>query len=146
MNYDGLWENKKFSHENQRFDWIRSIHWYLLVNTGWLADIDMFTSMIWIISTPWEDLVNKVSNFKDFVRFCPQTYTRTQQSLPTLWTVITMMEMLSLKLIHWYNDCFHLNLITDLFVQGIGLKTQYSPSHVERKVCYKGKISPKAKV
>ena len=26
LNYDGLWENKKFSDENQRFDWIKLIH------------------------------------------------------------------------------------------------------------------------
>ena len=32
FNYDGLWENKKFSDENQRFDWIKSIHGYRLVN------------------------------------------------------------------------------------------------------------------
>ena len=34
LNYDGLWENKKFSDENQRFDWIKSIHVYRLVNIG----------------------------------------------------------------------------------------------------------------
>ena len=26
LNYDGLWENKKFPDENQRFDWIKPIH------------------------------------------------------------------------------------------------------------------------
>ena len=26
LNYDGLWENKKLLDENQRFDWIKSIH------------------------------------------------------------------------------------------------------------------------
>ena len=26
LNYDGLWGNKKLSDENQRFDWIKSIH------------------------------------------------------------------------------------------------------------------------
>ena len=26
LNYDGLWENEKFSDENQRFDWIKSVH------------------------------------------------------------------------------------------------------------------------
>ena len=26
LNSDGLWENKKLSDENQRFDWIKSIH------------------------------------------------------------------------------------------------------------------------
>ena len=36
----------------------------------------------------WEDLVNKGSNFEDFVRFRPHTYTRTQQSLPPLWAAI----------------------------------------------------------
>ena len=42
LNYDGLWENKKFSDENQCFDWIKSIHWYRLVNNGWLADISLW--------------------------------------------------------------------------------------------------------
>ena len=46
LNYDGLWENKKLSDENQRFDWIKSIHGYRLVNIGWLADINLFDSMI----------------------------------------------------------------------------------------------------
>ena len=45
-NYDGLWENKKIQDENQRFDWIKSIHGYRLVNIGWLADINLFDSMI----------------------------------------------------------------------------------------------------
>ena len=35
-----------------------------------------------------EDLVSKGSNFEDFVRFHPHTYTRTQQSLSSLWAVI----------------------------------------------------------
>ena len=48
LNYDGLWENKKLSDENQRFDWIKSIPWYQLVNIGWLADIDLFDLMIWL--------------------------------------------------------------------------------------------------
>ena len=26
LNYDGFWENKKLSDENQRFDWIKSIY------------------------------------------------------------------------------------------------------------------------
>ena len=34
LNYDGLWENKKLSDENQGFDWIKSIHGYRLVNIG----------------------------------------------------------------------------------------------------------------
>ena len=34
LNYDGLWENKKFSDENKRFDWIKLIHGYRLVNIG----------------------------------------------------------------------------------------------------------------
>ena len=39
LNYDGLWEDRKFPDENQCFDWIKSIHWYQLVNNGWLADV-----------------------------------------------------------------------------------------------------------
>ena len=34
LNYDGLWENKKFSDENQRLDWTKSIPGYRLVNIG----------------------------------------------------------------------------------------------------------------
>ena len=34
MNYDGLWEIKKFPDENQRFDWIKSIYGYRLGNIG----------------------------------------------------------------------------------------------------------------
>ena len=36
------------------------------------------------MKTLWEDLVNKGSNFADFVRSRPHTYARTQQSLPPL--------------------------------------------------------------
>ena len=39
---------QKLSDENQRFDWIKSINWYLLVNIGWLTDIDLLDSMIWL--------------------------------------------------------------------------------------------------
>ena len=49
LNYDGLWENKKLLDENQRFDWIKSIHWYGLVNIGCFADMDLFDSMIWLV-------------------------------------------------------------------------------------------------
>ena len=48
LNYDGIWENKKLPDENQRFDWIKSVHGYRLVNIGWLADINFFDSMIWL--------------------------------------------------------------------------------------------------
>ena len=34
LNYDGLWENKKFLDENQPFDGIKPIHRYRLVNIG----------------------------------------------------------------------------------------------------------------
>ena len=46
LNHDGLRENRKLLNENQRFDWIKSIHWYRLVNIGWLADIDLSDSML----------------------------------------------------------------------------------------------------
>ena len=46
LNYDGLWENKKALDENERFDWIKSIPGYRLVNMGWLPDINLFNSMI----------------------------------------------------------------------------------------------------
>ena len=34
LNYDGLWENKNLSDENQLMDWLKSIHRYRLVNIG----------------------------------------------------------------------------------------------------------------
>ena len=49
LNYDGLWENKKVLYENQRFDWIKSIHEYQLIIIGWLTDINLFKSMIWFV-------------------------------------------------------------------------------------------------
>ena len=49
LNYDGFWENKKIPVENQRFDWIKLIHGYQLVNIGWITDINLFTSMIWLV-------------------------------------------------------------------------------------------------
>ena len=39
----GYGKNKKTPDENQRFDWIKSIHGYQLVNIGWLADINCLT-------------------------------------------------------------------------------------------------------
>ena len=58
-----------------------------LVNIDWLADSNWFDCLTcWLKSirrkTTCEDLVNKGSNFANFVRFRPHTYTRTQQSLP----------------------------------------------------------------
>lgn len=44
-------------------------------------------------------MVNKVSHFADFVRFRPQTYTRTQPSLAPLWAAImyyVMVQFMSL--------------------------------------------------
>ena len=46
LNDDGLWESKKIPHENKRFDWLKSIHGHRLFNIGWLADINLFDSMI----------------------------------------------------------------------------------------------------
>ena len=37
---------QKIPDENQRFDWMKLIHGYRLVNMGWLADINMFNLMI----------------------------------------------------------------------------------------------------
>ena len=48
LSYDGLSENKKILDENQRFDWMKSIPGYPLVNISWLADINLFNSMIWL--------------------------------------------------------------------------------------------------
>ena len=51
LNDNGLWENKKLSDENQHFDWIKSIHWYRLVNSGLLADIGLLASMTWLVQS-----------------------------------------------------------------------------------------------
>ena len=108
LNCDRLWENKKLSDENQRFDRIKSIHWYRLINIGWLADINMFNSMIlldwaWSLGTktPWEDLVNKGANFADFVRFCPHAQARTQQSLLHLSAAIKA----NINISYWQQYC-----------------------------------------
>ena len=37
---------RKIPDENQRFDWIKLVHRYQLFNIGWLADINLFNSMI----------------------------------------------------------------------------------------------------
>ena len=39
---------KKIPDENQRFDWTKLIRGYRLVNTRWLADINLFNLMIWL--------------------------------------------------------------------------------------------------
>ena len=39
-------KTKKIPDENQCFNWIKSIHVCRLVNIGWLADINLFDSMI----------------------------------------------------------------------------------------------------
>ena len=39
-------ENKKMPGENRRFDWIKSIHGYRLINISWLANINLFDSTI----------------------------------------------------------------------------------------------------
>ena len=49
LNFDGLRENKKLSDENERFDWIKLIHWYRLIIIGWLAYANLFESMIWLV-------------------------------------------------------------------------------------------------
>ena len=88
-----MYGEKKSLDENQRFDWIKTIHWHRLVNIGWLPDIDLFNSIIWLISDPWEDLVNKDSNFADFVRFRPYTYARTHQFLPPINEMLSTLEV-----------------------------------------------------
>ena len=39
---------KKIPDENQRFDWTKLIRGYRLVNTRWLADINLLNLMIWL--------------------------------------------------------------------------------------------------
>ena len=48
MDY-GKTNKKKFSDENLRFDQIKSIHWYWLVNIGWPADIELFNLITWLV-------------------------------------------------------------------------------------------------
>ena len=43
------WKTKKISNEYQCFDWIKLINWCQFINIGWLADIDLFDSMIWLV-------------------------------------------------------------------------------------------------
>ena len=43
MEYEKI---KELPDENQRFDWTKSIYGYRLVNIDWLADINLFDSMI----------------------------------------------------------------------------------------------------
>ena len=45
LNHDGLWENKKLLYKNQRFNWIKSIHWCRLINVGRLAGLDYLTCL-----------------------------------------------------------------------------------------------------
>ena len=40
---------QKIPDENKHFDWTKSIHGYRLVNIGWLADINLFTSMVSLV-------------------------------------------------------------------------------------------------
>ena len=86
IHYVGSWENKKISDEIRRFDWIRLIDWHWLVNIDWLADIDWLNDLTLKSSgrIACEDLIDKSSNFADFVRFRPRTYARIHQSLPPL--------------------------------------------------------------
>ena len=39
-------QQKKKTDKSQRFDWMKLIHGYRLVSTGWLADASEFDSMI----------------------------------------------------------------------------------------------------
>ena len=101
LNYDGLLENKTFSDENQRFDRIKSIHWYRFFNIGWLAGIDLFTRWFDLFNnkknertkTLKEDLVNKGSNLADFVRFMINTL-----SWLTLLTYVVNIHPMILKI------------------------------------------------
>ena len=43
MDYE---KTQKIPGKSQRFDWIKLIHGYPLVNIGWFADINLFDSMI----------------------------------------------------------------------------------------------------
>ena len=79
---------QKLSDENQRFDWIKSIHWYRLVDIGWIADINLLDSFNHKNKNTVGGYGNKGSSFADFVGFHPHTKARTHQSLPHLSAVI----------------------------------------------------------
>ena len=50
-------------------------------------------------------MVNKDSHFADFVRFCPPTYTCTQQSLPPLWAAIKKFALVVKMIVSYYIIC-----------------------------------------
>ena len=58
------------------------------------------------MKTLCEDLVNKDSNFADFVRFRLHTLTRTQQSLLPLWAAIIL-------ILHYLNNLKKIIVIND---------------------------------
>ena len=106
---------KKFSDEIRGFVWLKLIDWYRLANIDWLADTNCIDDLTcWPQSvrtkTPCEDLVNKDSNFADFVRFRPHTYARTQQSLPPLMggntTVLLRANPFPEQAVLSWNMCF----------------------------------------
>ena len=86
LNYDGLRENKKLSDENQWFNWIKSIHWCRLVNIGWLADIDLFKSMIWLNHNPQER------------KPCGRIWLKRVQTLQILWNSVQILKQALNKL------------------------------------------------
>ena len=78
--------------------WLDKINWLISIGKYWLTRwyqliwLDDLTCLIICVQTKtlWEDMLNKSSSFADFVRFCPHTYARTQQSLPPLWAAIKL--------------------------------------------------------
>ena len=103
--------HRKLSGENQCYDWIKSIHWYQLVNNGWLADINLFLTRRFYLfnhnpserkycGKAWLIRVHTLQILWDSVHILT-TYTRTQQSLPPLWAAMKdiQLQMYLVKLI-----------------------------------------------
>ena len=83
LNYDRLWENRKFLFENQCFDWIKLIHWYRLVNNGWLADINLFlTQQFYLLNhNPYER------------KHCGKAWLIRARTLQILWDSVHILKL-----------------------------------------------------
>ena len=91
------------------------------------------------MKTPWKDLVNKGSNFADFVRFCPHTYEHTQQSATFMGgnnlTDLTLDHVFHTNIIAYcqQNRYVRLAIYTDLFILNMFMKASRVHSY---KLCF----------
>ena len=107
-------KRKKCPDEIRCFDWIALIDGYWLVNNNWVADInwpDHLTCLSYSVrrKTPWEDLVNKGSNFtystasaapygRQWVKMC---HVFCEQVMITLVTFLCAWVFISFKTLMW---------------------------------------------